>query len=142
MHPFVGKSKGTLLAVNNLQRDSTPQYTHFPSIKQILRRYEPPYEFSEFPWHILRHIFLPQDHKTIKKTAKSILLFADGGSFTKTTTRRISAFNFRRFRQTIRSCGIVLTANQRYGQNLAVTSTNAKKFVSGPILAVAVRENV
>ena len=37
---------------------------------------------------LLRHIFL---------TAKSTFLFADGGSFTKTTTRGISAFNFRRF---------------------------------------------
>ena len=55
---------------------------------------------------------------------------------------RMSAFNFRRFRQPIRSCGIVLTANQRYGQNLAVTSTNVNEFGSGPILAVAVRENV
>ena len=27
-------------------------------IKQIQRRYEQPYEFSEFPWYILRHIFL------------------------------------------------------------------------------------
>ena len=45
----------------------------------------------------------------------------------KTTTRGISAFNFRRFRQPIRSCGIVLTANQRYGQNLAVTSTNVRE---------------
>ena len=140
MHPFVGKSKGTWLAVNNLQRDSTPQYTHFPSIKQILRRYKPPYEFSEFPWHILRHIFLPQDHKTIKKTAKSILLFADNGSFMKTTTQGIRAFNFRRFRQPSRSCGIFLTANQCYGQNL--TSTNVNEFVSGPISAVAIRENV
>ena len=32
---------------------------HSLSVKQILRRYEQPYEFSEFPWHILRHIFLP-----------------------------------------------------------------------------------
>ena len=77
-----------------------------------------------------------------KKDSKINLLFADGGSFTKTTTRGISAFNFRRFRQPIRSCGIVLTTNQRYGQNLAVTSTNVKEFVSGPILALAVRENV
>ena len=60
----------------------------------------------------------------------------------KTTTRGISAFNFQRFRQPIRSCGIVLTANQHYGQNLAVTSTNVREFVSGPILVVAVRENV
>ena len=88
------------------------------------------------------HIFLPEDHKTIKKRAKSILLSADDGSFTKTTTRGISAFNFRRFRQPIRSCGIVLTASQRYGQNLAVTSSNVREFVSGPILAVALRENV
>ena len=100
------------------------------------------YEFSEFPWHILRHIFLPQDHKTIKKAAKSILLSADGGSFTKTTRRGISPFNCRRFRQPIRSCGIVPTANQLYGQNLAVTSTNVREFVSGPILAVGVREVV
>ena len=40
-------------------------------VKQILRRYEQPSEFSEFPWYILRQIFLPQDRKTIKKTAKS-----------------------------------------------------------------------
>ena len=26
--------------------------------------------FSEFPWHILRHIFLLKDHKTIKKDRK------------------------------------------------------------------------
>ena len=56
--------------------------------------------------------------------------------------RGISAFNFQRFRQPIRSCGIVPTANQRYGQNLAVTSTNMREFVSGPISAVAIRENV
>ena len=37
---------------------------------------------------------------------------------------------------------IVITANQRYGQNLAVTSTNVNEFGSGPILPVAVRENV
>ena len=78
----------------------------------------------------------------MKKAAKSILLSADDGPFTKTTTRGISAFNFRRFRQPIRSCGIVLTANQRYGQNLAVTSTNVNEFGSGPILAVAVRERM
>ena len=42
----------------------------------------------------------------------------------------------------ISSCCIVLTTNQRYGQNLAVTSTNVREFVSGPILEVAVRENV
>ena len=37
-----------------------------------------------------------------------------------------------------------VTANVtlRYGQNLAVKSTNVGEFVSGPILAVAVRENV
>ena len=40
-----------------------------------------------------------------------------------------------------------LTANQilwhcSYGQNLAVTSTNVREFVSGPIFALAVRENV
>ena len=80
--------------------------------------------------------------KKKKKKKKSILLFADGGPFTKTTSRGIRAFNFRRFRQPIRSCGIVLTANQRYGQNLAVRSTNVRENVSGPISAVAVRENV
>ena len=75
-----------------------------------------------------------------KKDSKIDPSIRPGGSFTKTTTRGISAFNFRRFRQPIRSCGIVPTANQRYGQNLAVTSTNVREFVSGPILAVAVRE--
>ena len=32
LHSFVGKSKGSLLAVNNLQRDSTPRYTHISSV--------------------------------------------------------------------------------------------------------------
>ena len=76
----------------------------------------------------------------MKKTAKLTFLFAEGGSFKKTTTRGINAFNFRRFRQPIRSCGIVLTTNQRYGQKLAVTSTNVREFVSGLILVVAVRD--
>ena len=31
LHSFVGKSKGTLFAVNNLQRDLTPLYTHISS---------------------------------------------------------------------------------------------------------------
>ena len=34
LHSFVGKSKGTLLAVNNLQRDSTPRYTHISSVNK------------------------------------------------------------------------------------------------------------
>ena len=34
MHSFVGKSKSTLLAVNNLQRDSTPRYTHISSVNK------------------------------------------------------------------------------------------------------------
>ena len=80
--------------------------------------------------------------KRKERTIDPPLRSADDGSFTKTTTRGKSASNFRRFRQPIRSCGIVLTANQRYGQNLAVTSTNVNEFGSGPILAVAVRENV
>ena len=67
-------------------------------------------------------------------TAKSNFLYANGGSFTETTTRGTSPFNLRRFRQPIRSCGIVLTANQRYDQNLAATCTNVREFVSGPIL--------
>ena len=37
---------------------------------------------------------------------------------------------------------VVPTANQCYGQNLAAVSTNVREFVSGPILAVAFRENV
>ena len=37
---------------------------------------------------------------------------------------------------------LISTANQRYGQNLATVSTNVREFVSGPVLAVAVRENV
>ena len=98
--------------------------------------------FLNFQGTYLGHIFLPSHHKTIKKTAKSILLSADNGSFVKTTMWDISAFNCRHFRQPIRSCGIVLTANQLYSQNLAVTSTNVRAFVSGTILMVAVRENV
>ena len=34
LHSFVGKSKGNLLAVNNLQRDSTPRYTHISSVNK------------------------------------------------------------------------------------------------------------
>ena len=39
-------------------------------MKQILGRYGQLFEFSEFPWYILRHIFWPQDRKTIKKGSK------------------------------------------------------------------------
>ena len=132
-------AKGTLLAVNNLQRDSISRYTHISSVNKA--NPEKIWTTIWIFWISMAHIkaYFP----TIRsKTAKSILLSTDYGSFTKTTTRGISASNFRRFRQPIRSCGIVLTANQRYGQNLAVTSTNVREFVSGPILAVAVRENV
>ena len=51
----------------------------------------------------------------------------------------ISAFNFRWFQQPIRFCGIVLTANQRCGQNLAAVSTSLWDFGSGPILAGATK---
>ena len=77
----------------------------------------------------------PQNNKKDSKIDPSLRL-------TKTTTRGISAFNFRRFRQPIRSCGIILKANQRFGQNQAVTSINVNEFVSGPISEEAVRENV
>ena len=138
---FVGKSKGTLLAVNNLHMDSTPLYTHISFvnlIKQILRRYGQPSEFSEFPRRISRYIFLPQDRKTIKKTAKSISpLTADHSRrfLSAAVTHGISAFNFRWFQQAIRSCGIVLTVNQRCGQNLAAVSSSLGDLVSRPILA-------
>ena len=32
--------------------------------------------------------------------------------------------------------------SERYGQNLAAVSTNVREIVSGPILALAIRENV
>ena len=87
-----------------LQRDSTPRYTHLNSVnKANPEKIWTAIWIFEFPWHILRYIFLPKDHKTIKKTAKSTFLSTDGGSFTKTTTRRISAFNFRWCQQPIRS---------------------------------------
>ena len=93
--------------------------------------------FLKFPWHILRHILLPQNRKTIKKGGK-IILSAYGGSFEKilsaTATRGISAFNFRWFQQPIRSCGIVLTANQHSGQSLTIETTNLWA-TSSPILA-------
>ena len=73
LHSLVGKSKSTLLAVNNLQRDSTPRYTHISSVNKTnpekiwttiyiyISRYIyfsnyynlNEYEFSEFPWYIL-----------------------------------------------------------------------------------------
>ena len=61
----------------------------------------------------------PENNKKDSKIDPSL---RRGGSFTKTTARGISAFNFRRYRQSI--------------------STNVREFVSDPILAVAVRENV
>ena len=130
--------------VSGQQLDSTPRYTH---ISSVLNKANPEKIWTTIwiVWISMVHIkayFPTVRPSNNKKTAKSTFLSADGGSFTKTTTRGISASNFRRFRQPIRSCGIVLTANQRYGQNLALTSTNVRGFVSGPILAVAVRENV
>ena len=77
-------AKSILFAVNNLQRNSTPRFTHISSVNEANpeKRYGQLFEFSEFPWHILGHIFLPQDRKTIKKESK-ILLSADGESFAK-----------------------------------------------------------
>ena len=62
-----------------------------------------------FPWHILRHIFLPQDRKTIKRQQNPS---ADRPRrfFSATATQGKSAFNFRWFQEPIRSCDIVLTA--------------------------------
>ena len=75
--------KSIFFAVNNLLRFSTPQFTQISSVmEQILRKYVQLFEFSEFPWHILRDIFLPQDRKTIKKDSR-FLLSTDGRSFTK-----------------------------------------------------------
>ena len=65
--------------------------------KQIQRRYEQPYEFSEFPWHILRHYFPTIRPLNNKKDSKINSSLDRGRSFTKTTTMGISAFNFRFF---------------------------------------------
>ena len=54
--------------------------TLVPKIKQIVRSYGQPSVFSEFPWHMWMHIFLPQDRKAIKKKQQN-LLSSDGGSF-------------------------------------------------------------
>ena len=35
LHLFVGKSKGTLFVVNNLQSDLTPRYTHISSLNKV-----------------------------------------------------------------------------------------------------------
>ena len=78
------------------------------------------------------------DRKTIKKTAKSISpLTADHSRrfLSAAVTQGISAFNFRWFQQPIRSCGIVLTVNQRCGQNLGAVSSSLEDLVSSPILA-------
>ena len=79
---------------------------------------------------------------SISSRAKTLSKWWLRSSACARTTRGTSAFNFRWFQQPIRSCGIVLTANQRCGQNLAAVSKNLWDFVSGPILAVAVRENL
>ena len=73
LHSFVGKSKGILFCRAIQLRDTL---SLAPWIVQILRRYGQPFEFSEFPWHMLRNIFL-QDRKKIKikKTAKSLSAF-------------------------------------------------------------------
>ena len=74
-------------------------FTASSVIKQILRRYGQPSEFSEFPWHILRHIFLPQDRKKrIKERTKSFYPpMADHSRrfLSATAPRGISAFSFR-----------------------------------------------
>ena len=74
LHSFVGKSKSILFCRAIQLRDTL---SLIPWIVQILRRYGHPFEFSEFPWHILRNIFLPQDRKKIKikMTAKSLSAF-------------------------------------------------------------------
>ena len=116
---------------HNTEINGNSEKKNASPVKQILRRYEQPSEFSEFPWYILRQIFLPQDRKTIKKTANPSLRWRP------IIRRGISAFNFRWFRQPIISCCIVLTATQRCGQNLAASSTSLWEFVWGPILAGA-----
>ena len=123
----------TLFMVNNLQRDSTLRYTHFSSMNKAN---------PEKIWTTIWIFWISLAHIKAHKTAKSILLSAHGWSFAKTTMRGISSFNFCWFQQPIRSSGIVLMANQCWGQNLAAVSTNLWEFVSVPILAVAVRENV
>ena len=109
-------------------------------MKQILRGYGQLFEFSEFPWHILRNIFLPQDRKTIRKKKQQNpslrwrrIIHED--CLVLPATRRIKAFNFRWFQQPIKSRGIALTANQRCGQNLVAARANLWDFGSGPILA-------
>ena len=65
-----------------------------------------------------------------------------GGSFMKTTTRGITAFNFRWFQQPIRSCGIV---EQPINVAAKIWPQWAQTWVSlyqAQLLAVAVRENV
>ena len=108
-------------------------------MEQILRKYVQPFEFSEFPWHTLRDIFLPQDRKTIKKkTADSFSpLTADHSRRFFTAISQARKKHFKLPLISIRSCGIVLTGNQRCGQNLAAVSTNVRELVSGPILAGA-----
>ena len=89
--------------------------------------------------HIKVYFPTTQDRKTIKKTAKSFSpLTADHSRrfLSAAATQGISAFNFRWFQQPIRSCGIVLTANQRCGQNLAAVSSSLWDLVSSPILAI------
>ena len=66
----IQKKHSTNVQQHNTEINGNSEKNASP-IKQILRTYEQPTEFSEFPWHILRQIFLPQDRKTIKKTAKS-----------------------------------------------------------------------
>ena len=123
----------TLFMVNNLQRDSTLPYTHFSSMNK---------PDPEKIWTTIWIFWISLAPMKAYKTAKSILLSAHDWSFAKKTMQGVSSFNFCWFQQPIRSCGIVLTANQHCSQNLAAVSTNLWEFVSAPILALAIRENV
>ena len=137
MHSFFGKSKSTLLAVNNLQRDSTLRYTHISSVNKA--NPEKTWTTIWIFWISMVHIkaYFPTIRPSNnKKTAKSTFLSPDRGSFTKLINQLPT---FPKANQILWHC---FNSQSVLLPNLAITSTNVREFVSGLILAVAVRENV
>ena len=79
-------------------------------------------------WLVLSVICISMQTQSNKKTAKQFSPLT-AKILSATATRGISAFNFRWFQQPIRSCGIVLTANQHCGQSLTIETTNLWDYI-------------
>ena len=126
----IQKKHSTNVQQHNTEINGNSEKNASP-IKQILRTYEQPTEFSEFPWHILRQIFLPQDRKTIKKTAKSF------SPLTADHSPRNKRFQLPLIPTANHILWHCSNSQSALRTNLAASSTSLWEFVSGPILAGA-----